>query len=244
MREGAISSSTLLKRLRSGSRKNATYTAFREAGRVIRTVRLPRYLTDAPLRRRVTAATNKVESVNRFFQWVGFGSRGVIADNDPVEAGEVDAHQPVRRVQHARARPPAGGVRPEAGRGLHPAARAGPGRGRLRPGRLKGRGRSAACHEPAGHLDHHPRPPLADRRLDALGPAVQQALLGEGAGQVARRPAASVPGLRSFARGRRLTGPLLRCARAGVRRVRGCRAGRRGRGGRRPGGGGRRSEGR
>jgi TnpA family transposase len=60
VRDGAISSSTLLKRLRSGSRKNATYTAFREVGRVIRTVQLLRYLTDALLRRRVTAATNKV----------------------------------------------------------------------------------------------------------------------------------------------------------------------------------------
>ncbi|MGW7545499.1 Tn3 family transposase [Streptomyces sp. NPDC054770] len=37
VREGTISSSTLLKRLRSGSRKNATYAAFREVGRVIRT---------------------------------------------------------------------------------------------------------------------------------------------------------------------------------------------------------------
>ncbi|WP_344374703.1 Tn3 family transposase [Streptomyces mauvecolor] len=85
VREGAISSSTLLKRLRSGSKKNATYAAFREVGRVIRTVQLLRYLSDAPLRRRVTAATNKVESFNRFSQWVGFGNRGVIADNDPVE---------------------------------------------------------------------------------------------------------------------------------------------------------------
>ncbi|MGM9440424.1 Tn3 family transposase [Streptomyces murinus] len=85
VREGVISSATLLKRLRSGSHKNATYTAFREVGRVIRTVQLLRYLTDAPLRRRVTAATNKVESFNQFSQWVGFGNRGVIADNDPVE---------------------------------------------------------------------------------------------------------------------------------------------------------------
>ncbi|MEU0119598.1 Tn3 family transposase [Streptomyces bobili] len=85
VREGVISSATLLKRLRSGSHKNATYTAFREVGRVIRTVQLLRYLTDAPLRRRVTAATNKVESFNRFSQWVGFGNQGVIADNDPVE---------------------------------------------------------------------------------------------------------------------------------------------------------------
>jgi TnpA family transposase len=88
VREGTISSFTLLKRLRSGSRKNATYAtyaAFREVGRVIRTVQLLRYLSDAPLRRRVTAATNKVESFNRFSQWIGFGNRGVIADNDPIE---------------------------------------------------------------------------------------------------------------------------------------------------------------
>ncbi|MFD8382363.1 Tn3 family transposase [Streptomyces sp. NPDC059679] len=85
VREGTISSSTLLKRLRSGSRKNATYAAFREVGRVIRTVQLLSYLSDAPLRRRVTAATNKVESFNRFSQWIGFGNRGVIADNDPIE---------------------------------------------------------------------------------------------------------------------------------------------------------------
>ncbi|WP_331754319.1 Tn3 family transposase (plasmid) [Streptomyces sp. NBC_00012] len=93
VREGAISSSALLKRLRSGSKKNATYTAFREVGRVIRTVQLLRYLSDAPLRRRVTAATNKVESFNRFSQWIGFGNRGVIADNRPGRAGEGDEIQ-------------------------------------------------------------------------------------------------------------------------------------------------------
>ncbi|MBK3556780.1 Tn3 family transposase [Streptomyces sp. MBT56] len=85
VREGTISSSTLLKRLRSGSKKNATYAAFREVGRVIRTVQLLRYLSDPALRRRVTAATNKTESFNGFSQWIGFGNRGVIADNDPVE---------------------------------------------------------------------------------------------------------------------------------------------------------------
>ncbi|MCX5158037.1 Tn3 family transposase [Streptomyces sp. NBC_00264] len=85
VREGAISSSTLLKRLRSGSKKNATYAAFREVGRVIRTVQLLRYLCDPALRRRVTAATNKTEAFNGFSQWIGFGNRGVIADNDPVE---------------------------------------------------------------------------------------------------------------------------------------------------------------
>lgn len=85
VREGTIFSSTLLKRLRSGSRKNAIYAAFCKVGRVIRTVQLLRYLSDAPLRRRVTEATNKVESFSRFSQWIGFGNRGVIADNDPIE---------------------------------------------------------------------------------------------------------------------------------------------------------------
>ncbi|MBL1102462.1 Tn3 family transposase [Streptomyces coffeae] len=46
---------------------------------------LLRYLFDAPLRRRVTAATNKVEAFNRFSQWIGFGNGDVITDNDPVE---------------------------------------------------------------------------------------------------------------------------------------------------------------
>ncbi|MGY4985607.1 Tn3 family transposase [Streptomyces nigrescens] len=33
----------------------------------------------------MTAATNKVESFNRFSQWVGFGNQGVLGDNDPIE---------------------------------------------------------------------------------------------------------------------------------------------------------------
>ncbi len=85
VREGVLSSTLLLKRLRSGSRRNATYTAFREVGRVVRTAQLLRYLADPAMRRRVTAATNKVESYNGFSQWLHFGNRGVIADNDPAE---------------------------------------------------------------------------------------------------------------------------------------------------------------
>ncbi|MEU5417517.1 Tn3 family transposase [Streptomyces clavifer] len=44
------------------------YAAFREVGRVIRTIQFLRYLSDASLRRRVTAATIGVESFNRFSQ--------------------------------------------------------------------------------------------------------------------------------------------------------------------------------
>ncbi|WP_181009219.1 Tn3 family transposase [Streptomyces sp. SM11] len=67
------------------SKENATYAVFREVGRVIRTVQLLRYLCDPALRRRVTAATNNKEAFNGFSQWIGFGNRGVIVDNDPVE---------------------------------------------------------------------------------------------------------------------------------------------------------------
>lgn len=49
-------------------RDETTYAAFREVGRVIRAVQLLGYLSDAPLSRRVTAATNAVESFNRFSQ--------------------------------------------------------------------------------------------------------------------------------------------------------------------------------
>ncbi|GGV55612.1 Tn3 family transposase [Streptomyces spectabilis] len=85
VREGAISSTLLLKRLRSGSKKNAHYMAFREVGCAIRTVQLLTYLSDPSMRRRVTAATNKVDSYNAVAEWLHFGNGGVIADNDPVE---------------------------------------------------------------------------------------------------------------------------------------------------------------
>ncbi|MFF4433845.1 Tn3 family transposase [Streptomyces sp. NPDC001513] len=51
----------------------------------MRTVQLLGYLTDPQTRRPVTAATNKVEAYNGFSEWVRFGNRGVITDNDPVE---------------------------------------------------------------------------------------------------------------------------------------------------------------
>jgi TnpA family transposase len=83
--EGRLSSATLMRRLRSNSRKNRIYKVFREVGRSVRTVALLRYLADPALRARVTAATNKVESYNGFAQWLSFGNNGVLADNDPEE---------------------------------------------------------------------------------------------------------------------------------------------------------------
>ena len=86
---GKISSATLLRRLSTYSRRNNFYRAFREVGRVIRTVALLRFLADPQLRARITAATNKVESYNRFVSWCRFGNHGVIADNDPDEQEKI-----------------------------------------------------------------------------------------------------------------------------------------------------------
>lgn len=86
---GKISSVTLLRRLSTYSQRNNFYRAFREVGRVIRTVELLRYLSDPALRARTTAATNKVESYNQFVAWCRFGNRGMIADNDPDEQEKI-----------------------------------------------------------------------------------------------------------------------------------------------------------
>ena len=83
--EGRLSSATLMRRLRSNSRKNRIYKVFREVGRSVRTVALLHYLADPRLRTRITAATNKVESYHGFAQWLSFGNNGVLADNDPAE---------------------------------------------------------------------------------------------------------------------------------------------------------------
>ena len=80
---------TLLRRLSAYSRRNNFYRAFREVGRVIRTVALLRYLSDPALRARTTAATNKVESHNQFVAWCRFGNRGIIAGNDPDEQEKI-----------------------------------------------------------------------------------------------------------------------------------------------------------
>jgi TnpA family transposase len=85
IKAGTISSAQLLRRLGSYSRRNRLYQAFRELGRVVRTVFLLEYLNDAPLREHITATTNKVEAYNGFAKWLNFGGEGVIDTLDPVE---------------------------------------------------------------------------------------------------------------------------------------------------------------
>ena len=61
------------------------YQAFRELGRVVRTVFLLEYLSNAKLREQITATTSKVEAYTGFAKWLNFGGGGVIDTIDLVE---------------------------------------------------------------------------------------------------------------------------------------------------------------
>ena len=77
--------SDILRKLSTYSRKNRLYQAFRELGRVVRTMFLLQYISDMGLRRQITACTNIVEAYNGFSKWLFFGKDGLITDNDPIE---------------------------------------------------------------------------------------------------------------------------------------------------------------
>jgi len=80
IKAGKMTPSTILRRLGSESAKNKLYFAFRELGRVIRTLFLLKYLDEPELRRTIHAATNKSEQFNDFAQWLMFGG-DVIPEN-------------------------------------------------------------------------------------------------------------------------------------------------------------------
>ena len=88
IREGKLSSTLLLRRLRTESHKNNLYRAFRELGRVVRTITLLRFVSEPDLRAEITAATNKAEVYNGFSEWLRFGGE-VIERNDPAEQEKI-----------------------------------------------------------------------------------------------------------------------------------------------------------
>lgn len=83
VKEGTVSSVTLLRRLNNRSHKNEIYKVFREVGRAVRTVVLLRYLSEPSLREQITRATNKAEAYNGFAKWLAFGSHGLLTSRDP-----------------------------------------------------------------------------------------------------------------------------------------------------------------
>ena len=88
IRAGRLSSTLLLRRLGTESRKNNVYKAFRELGRVIRTITLLRFISEPELREEITAATNKVEAYQGFSAWLRFG-HDTIERNDPAEQEKI-----------------------------------------------------------------------------------------------------------------------------------------------------------
>ena len=81
---GTVLPSMLLRKLGSHNRRNRLSKAFRELGRVVRTLFLLRYTSEVEFRQTIRAETTKIESCNAFLDWVGFGG-SVIKSGDPVE---------------------------------------------------------------------------------------------------------------------------------------------------------------
>jgi len=76
--------SMLLRKLGTYNRKSLLYRAFRELGRVERTLFLLRFISSAEVRRVIRAETTKIETYNDFLDWVCFGSP-VVRSGDLVE---------------------------------------------------------------------------------------------------------------------------------------------------------------
>jgi len=90
--KGKISASTILRRFGNYSRKNKLYFAFKELGRVTRTLFLLHYIDDPEVRHMIQAATNKSEQFNNFAKWAFFGGQGIIAENVLHEQRKVIAY--------------------------------------------------------------------------------------------------------------------------------------------------------
>jgi TnpA family transposase len=85
IKAGKLLPSMLLRKLGNFSKRNRLYRAFRELGRVIRTLFLLRYISDKVLRRQIISVTTIIESFNHLINWLFFGGQGIIQHNDPVE---------------------------------------------------------------------------------------------------------------------------------------------------------------
>ena len=68
----------------SHGKASRLYRAFRELGRVERTLFLLHYISSPQTRRSIRAETTKIEAYNEFLGWVSFGGP-IIKSGDPVE---------------------------------------------------------------------------------------------------------------------------------------------------------------
>jgi TnpA family transposase len=84
IQDGRVMPSMLLRKLGTYNRRSLLYRAFRELGRVERTLFLLRFIASAEIRRTIRSETTKIESYNDFLDWISFGGP-VIKSGDPVE---------------------------------------------------------------------------------------------------------------------------------------------------------------
>jgi len=89
IRAGKMTASTVLRRFGTKNRKNKVYFAFRELGRVVRTIFLMEYIADQDMRKMVNAATCKSEEFNEFASWIFFANGGKIAANCRAEQTKI-----------------------------------------------------------------------------------------------------------------------------------------------------------
>ncbi|MDA7742535.1 Tn3 family transposase [Francisellaceae bacterium] len=82
---GKVSSVFILNKLNSYNNKNHLYKAFQELGKVQRTLFLLDFISNQDLRQSITDATNKAEAYNDLSSWARFGSKKLVATNDPDE---------------------------------------------------------------------------------------------------------------------------------------------------------------
>ena len=80
IKEGCILPSTILRTISAGTSKLAQ--ACRELGRARRTGFLLRFMTEVDLRTLIHKETNKTEKFHAFSKWFGFGSAGIIRENE------------------------------------------------------------------------------------------------------------------------------------------------------------------
>ncbi len=86
---GKVSASTIIRRLGTDGVRNKLFYAFRELGRVMRTIFLLGYISDVEMREMINAATCKSEEYNNFMQWVFFYNNGVIRENQLNEQDKI-----------------------------------------------------------------------------------------------------------------------------------------------------------
>ena len=89
---GKVSSSFILSKLNSYNNQNRLYKVFQELGKVIRSIFLLDYVSNKELRQTITATTNKIESYHTLEDWIRFGSKYLVASNDPDEMEKAVKH--------------------------------------------------------------------------------------------------------------------------------------------------------